>query len=922
MNNAKKRNSCKVHPSTATLAAQCDVEGFVKRMPHDLGAPDTNCKYPENNDPEQGNKAKTPEEIKEDKRFRELAWKYYKIYLDKRTQPLTESERNLFVICVPYMVRIIKKQTNNVQNLKDEGIDQELILAKVTKLVRLFLRHYRKKFHPLKNIILLNYLHAGKVIRISSNGRFFYAERKQEDVEEYFPDDEDIQSKYYKLFDSVKNNTELLKNIFKTKQYERYQQQGKSEQEIQALQNRKIEQLQRRTSLDIVEDATELYPGISDIFIHTRRDLTKKRQYDDDNNPYAIWIGEHFLIKIMDIPEKTKREYIFGRILLEGSRLFDTQANEAILRDEAFWQEMVTFALNGRAIEPIDKEAAQERKDWDRLEGLFKKALELTNDDTKTGMNIIRLSFFFDCFDAMRVALHASEEEDQNMSDETLIDRLWSVWLRHADKVIQEDIFEKHEIENIWRNYLVWSRGIRRFPPDGNILIPNRDGPPSEKLETWSEEYKRFQSMRQFIKDARDNTVLLNKVFNKYCLVKYQDITMPKKAKERLITQERERLISNFQKHTNIDVMAAETDEWGISHFLWTTPYTSSTGHFRGDHSKKHQSSYDGHPYGIWYSETYMRALMDLDMGKELFLLHGLEEMDHMNFPVITYMGTDNDMRTLLQSIEARNHSVCAEIWDEDIRHNIAQETDGEERRHMMAEAVAAFINRHDTDETNFMVYEAIAEAENSASDTHGYELARLQKEAGNLDVLDKQARLIVIVAILSYLHPGVLQQQHHGGAHLLPGKTWETYQDWVKYVYHPEYFDGISTLPARILDELHKLMPRIDLCDEFRKLPQDRHPYIQIYGEVMKTYFDGAPEEKSILSQVTDPDNEMTDFAIEQRLSSVIIPIKTRILGSHQRIDQDIINNEEDYIYDVLLPWLLFCARQRRSKNALLIIN
>ena len=70
---------------------------------------------------------------------------------DKPDLSPTVSERNLFTICAPYMIRIIKKQAKNKQELENmsDEVDDEM-LFEVNKLVRLFLRYYRKKFIPLK----------------------------------------------------------------------------------------------------------------------------------------------------------------------------------------------------------------------------------------------------------------------------------------------------------------------------------------------------------------------------------------------------------------------------------------------------------------------------------------------------------------------------------------------------------------------------------------------------------------------------------------------------------------------------------------------------------------------------------------------------------------------------------------------------
>ena len=273
------------------------------------------------------------EEKQEDlARFRNLAWKYYVYYLDKRGTPITEPEQILFEICAPYMMRIIRRQSNNAKDFSK--LQHGPIIAKVAELVRLFLRYYKRKFHPLKNFILLNYLYIRRVYRLTSQGKMLHAAVKQELVQERPLDG--AYKTFYEMFDRVKNNTKLLETIFYNTQNKRYKAQGKSKAERKGLCQKRIEQLQTQTSLDIVAGQMELFPGIDDIFIHTRRNLSQKGPYDESDDPYAIWIGEYFMRKILQIPDHKKRDYIFGRILLEGSVRFDTDNDVVLERDEGF----------------------------------------------------------------------------------------------------------------------------------------------------------------------------------------------------------------------------------------------------------------------------------------------------------------------------------------------------------------------------------------------------------------------------------------------------------------------------------------------------------------------------------------------------------------------------------------------------------
>ena len=712
----------------------------------------------------------TPEqkEVEDLDRFRDFALRYYRVYLDKRDILLTVSESNLFAICAPFMARIIRTESNNAKDLTK--IDHRPIFAKVTKFVRLYLRYYKKQFHPLKNILLLRYLYARKVHRITSQGRYFRAAVNKTKVQEGALNGE--YKDFYALFEQVKNNTTLLTKLFHETQNNRYKKQGKSKAERRELCAKKIEQLRTQTSLDIVQDKMELYEGITDIFIHTRRNVSKKGPYDAAGDPYGIWIGEHFMRKIMQIPDEEQRECLFGRVLLEGSVRFDTDNDQALPRDEAFWQDIVSMVNEGEPIMPLSPEEVAERKEWERLEGLFRKALELTADNTITGMNITRLAFLFDCMPQMRKVLRAALQENPDISDTDLIWCLWPVWLTRADQVIQEVIFENHEIKNIWRNYLVWTGGIRRFTPDGRILVPHKDGPPSHELTSSHPEYKIWAPMRDFIQSASKDKQLLNKVFDKYLLHKYEAMKIADKEKKKLIAKARADLIGQFMTNTNIDIMAPKDNAFDLANCAWVTPHTSSEAHFRGNHSKKHESNYDGHPYGVWMSEIYVRTLMDLQRGKELFVLLGLEEQDHMR-----------------------------------------------------------------------------------------------------------------------------------PGGHIPFGTTWETVEDYQNGVWHTRYTSGILTLPARILDELHKLMPHIDLQKELRKPYEERHPYLKIYRDVMRAFFDGTEKQESILYRVTH--YAMSDEEIKQVVIDTITPIQNIVFKEYDRRDEQTLKKWGTYVNRVLASWI-----------------
>ena len=124
--------------------------------------------------------------IERNDHLREYALKYVRWVIDS-DEELTHKESDLFYICLPRIKAIfdiapLKRFEAENGDPAAENFFFERIREVVMDTAARHIRYFRRSYHELKSIFLINYIDKGNVARLTSRGDFVIPAREREDV--------------------------------------------------------------------------------------------------------------------------------------------------------------------------------------------------------------------------------------------------------------------------------------------------------------------------------------------------------------------------------------------------------------------------------------------------------------------------------------------------------------------------------------------------------------------------------------------------------------------------------------------------------------------------------------------------------------------------------------------------------------------
>ncbi|MDB4303262.1 hypothetical protein N9934_00540 [Desulfosarcina sp.] len=521
------------------------------------------------------------------KKLREKAGQFFVWVIDAGNRKLTGRENELFEICLPYIHVIFEEYGDRGDVFVTEKV-RELVLDKA----RDQLEYFKKNHHEYKNIFRVADIDRDAVVRLTKDNELYSVSRVEEKNVPLRLDE----AKYGFVIEIMNrlrtsDGRAVLEQVFDEDfaPYKEYKEQI-------------LKKLLNETQIYIIKEGLYLVPGLNDVFIHTRRSINKKIP-DSEDGEYALWFGELFLRKIY---EDYELEGVV-RLMLSGAVRFDKTDEQvfAMGRNEAFWQEMAQVAYEIEPMEPRRPPNAQ----YFRIERVYRKALQLSDENLhRRGITPLLLNFLYRCYDN----LEALFEQYPDADDNEMIARSWPVILHYAEELIGIDAFNKGSIKDIFRTYDVYCEKVRRFTPDGELLIPQHRA--SSRVPN-SEELLREQPILELTMKARD-PALLRRIFDEYMRWRFERIGVPHEE----INAFREQHITYIMKEMHIDVVR-DTNS--------LIPYTSTSAHARSGWTRKFD--YDGKRYGVWVPELRMRVLTLAERGHEILAWILLEEAPHFS---------------------------------------------------------------------------------------------------------------------------------------------------------------------------------------------------------------------------------------------------------------------------------------------------
>jgi hypothetical protein len=533
-------------------------------------------------------------ELMHNLRTEALKYFFWVIDLTPGTSP-TEREMELFEICLPYINVVFDEYGDREKRVIAEKI-RELVLDKARDQIE----YFKQNRHEFKNLFRVADIDRDAVIKYSPHNKLLTVSRDETkdnlpaDTPERYAFVRDIMARLRTpegrgIVDAIFDKNIAPRNVNNGTPLADYKRQL-------------IDKLLGQTDIYLVKDGLYLVPGLPDVLLHTRRNVTR-HFLPKEGAPYGLWFGELFLKKIY---EEHGFETV-ARIMLEGAIRFDkTDAQVQMMgRDEAFWQEMAKVA---HAIEPMHPRRPPNEQ-YLRIERVYRKALQLEVDNfNRRGMVPLLLHFLYRSYNDLEVLFKQYPDADDN----EMVRRSWPIILKHADELIFIDAFNKSGIKDIYRTYDVYCGNVRRFTPDGKLLIPQHSKPSRQPT---SSELQEEQPILNLTMKARDPK-LLRKLFDEYLRFRFERIGVPKPE----IDAFRERHIAYIMNDMHIDVVRNKN---GL------IPHTSTNAHARSGWTRKFD--YDGKLYGVWVPEPRMRALSLAKKGPEILAWILLEEAQHFS---------------------------------------------------------------------------------------------------------------------------------------------------------------------------------------------------------------------------------------------------------------------------------------------------
>jgi hypothetical protein len=519
------------------------------------------------------------------------ALKYFLWVTDIRKGMLpTQRELELFEICRPYIKVIFDEYGDRERRVIAKKI-RELVLDKTRDQIE----YFKQNRHEYKNIFRVADIDRGAVIRLTTTNNLLIVSREKEKNNLPVTD----KTRYQFVFDIMARlrtpeGRGIVETIFDTNIAPRNVNNGTP---LAEYKQQLIEKIQFQTEIYLIENGLYLVPGLPDVLLHTRRNV-RRRIPTEEGSPYALWFGELFLKKVY---EQDGFDAVV-RLMLEGAIRFDKTDKQVLEmgRDELFWQEMARIA---HEIEPMHPRRPPNEQ-YLRIERVYRKAFQLTDDDrSPNGMNPLLLRFLYRCYDELKLLF----EQYPDANDDAMVKHSWPIILKHADELISINAYEQAVIKDIFRIYDVYCEKVRRFTPDGKLLVPQHST--KSRLPT-PQEIREEQPILDLTMKAR-NPELLRKLFDEYFRWRFERIGVSQAD----IDAFRDRHIAYIMNETHIDVVRDK---------LSLVPHTTTTAHAHADTTRK--LDYDGKRFGVWIGELRIRTLTLIEKGPEILAWILLEE--------------------------------------------------------------------------------------------------------------------------------------------------------------------------------------------------------------------------------------------------------------------------------------------------------
>jgi hypothetical protein len=493
------------------------------------------------------------------------ALKHYLWVIDLKPGTFTtEHETELFEICLPYINVVFDEFGDREKRLIAEKI-RELVLDKARDQIE----YFKQNHHEYKNIFRVDDIDRDVVMRLTTQNQLLTVSREKE------KNNRPVNGAELHAFVSeimtrlrTPEGRRIVETIFDTKIAYRN---VNNCMPLDAYKEQLIDKLLYQTEIYLVENGLYLVPGLPDVLVNTRRNVTRHVSAEEG----AIRFN------------KTDKQVL------------------AMGRDKQFWAEMAKVA---HEIEPMNPRRPPNEQ-YLRIERVYRKAMQLRVDDnSRRGMQPLLLHFMYRCFDDLDVLFKQYPDAD----DDEMLRRSWPIILKHAEELIQIDAFNKGGIKDIFRDYDVYCEKVTRNTPDGRVLIP-RHGKLS-RVAT-QEEMREAQPILDLTMKTR-NPELLRKLFDKYLRWRLERMEVTQDA----INIYREKLIAYIMNEMHIDVVRDKNSL--ISH-------TTTTAHARSGFTRKFD--YDGKLYGVWIGEMRIRTLSLAEKGPEILAWILLEEAQHFS---------------------------------------------------------------------------------------------------------------------------------------------------------------------------------------------------------------------------------------------------------------------------------------------------
>lgn len=554
-------------------------------MEADEEYPGTALRFPGN-----GNRA----ELMQNLRAEALKYFFWVIDLRPGTEP-TESEMELFGICLPY-INVVFDEYGDRGKSVIAGKVRELVLDKARDQID----YFKQNRHEYKNLFRVADIDRDAVIKYSPDDKLLTVSR--DEAKDNLPIAEQERYAFVREIMARLRTPEgrgIVETIFDTNIAPRTFNNGTP---LAEYKRQLIDKLLGQTDIYLVKDGLYLVPGLPDVLLHTRRNVTR-HFLPQEGAPYGLWFGELFLKKVYE----TDGFDTVARLMLEGAIRFDKTDKQVLEmgRDEAFWQEMAKIA---HAIEPMHPRRPPNEQ-YLRIERVYRKALQLNYDKLiRGGMTQLLLHFLYRSFADLELLFKQYLEFD----DDEMVRRIWPVILKHADELIFIDSFNKAVIKDIYRTYDVYCGHVRRFTPDGRLLIPQHSKPSRLPMP---QEFQEEKPILDLTMKAR-NQELLRKLFDEYFRWRFERIGVSKAE----IDAFRERHIGYIMNDMHIDVVHGKNV---------LIPSTDTDAHARSGWTRK--LDYDGKLYGVWLSDLRLRILSLAKNGHKVLAWYLLEESQHFS---------------------------------------------------------------------------------------------------------------------------------------------------------------------------------------------------------------------------------------------------------------------------------------------------